>query len=371
MNVDLSIVKHGFVEPWQVDLPRDFRLNLPNKPPVESPSAGTPTPATNRGGLLTNAPMQYRNNPEQAISCEDREGNGKCGALWRATTPCRLARTGAESSQACRSQADGAFTPLRVGMFRLQPYGVECFCWCIRQTCRIGVVYTKLGVKSLLGDESERTHQHFFRATSSTFRTIGRKPSWFGRQSRVVHQFCWCGSETCTVKPSLENDRTDETARHGESAPSRAERQVNLHQHLSEAVKGRNTCDGATPGATPTNRGHFLPAVQKYPNNTAISGGTPQRRSPWYDSPGSLATETGQWSEALPLNSGETAEKEHTLAGCPSDRVLTKALGEQSPGTAEKINRTLSGNSLLLTAEYPDVCTRPEHWTVTGFRGLL
>lgn len=29
---------------------------------------------------LTNAPMQYRSHPEQAISCEGREGNGKCGA---------------------------------------------------------------------------------------------------------------------------------------------------------------------------------------------------------------------------------------------------------------------------------------------------
>jgi hypothetical protein len=37
---------------------------------------------------LTNAPMQYRKNPEQAISCAGREGNGKCGATSRNAAWC-------------------------------------------------------------------------------------------------------------------------------------------------------------------------------------------------------------------------------------------------------------------------------------------
>lgn len=122
--------------------------------------------------------------------------------------------------------------------------------------------------------------------------------------------------------------------------------------------KQRLSFDRQTLSPSPhKRRGLFpLPAANSNPA-AAISGGSPQRLCPWYDSPGSLATETGQWSEALPLNSGETSENEHTLAGCPSDRVLTKALGEQSLGTAEKINRTLSGNSLLLTLDDPELCT--------------
>ncbi len=34
---------------------------------------------------LYNAAMQYRNNPEQAISCAGREVNGKCAALYAAS----------------------------------------------------------------------------------------------------------------------------------------------------------------------------------------------------------------------------------------------------------------------------------------------
>lgn len=40
--------------------------------------------------ILPTAPMQYRSNPEQAISCADREGNGKCGAICE--TPRRPAK---------------------------------------------------------------------------------------------------------------------------------------------------------------------------------------------------------------------------------------------------------------------------------------
>ena len=36
---------------------------------------------------LSNAPMQYRNHPEQAISCADREDDRKCGATY-ATERC-------------------------------------------------------------------------------------------------------------------------------------------------------------------------------------------------------------------------------------------------------------------------------------------
>jgi len=34
------------------------------------------------GDFLPRGPMQYRINPEQAISCADREGNGKCGPTY-------------------------------------------------------------------------------------------------------------------------------------------------------------------------------------------------------------------------------------------------------------------------------------------------
>lgn len=66
---------------------------------------------------------------------------------------------------------------------------------------------------------------------------------------KTVGHFCWCGLEVCTTKPTPENDRTDETARRGESAPSKAKRRVNLHQHYPrsnyrDGVPLEHTCDG-------------------------------------------------------------------------------------------------------------------------------
>lgn len=88
MNVEKSIVGHGFVEPWQVDLPRDFRLNLPNKPPVESPSAGTPTPATNRGGLFLGAASEQTGFDSRCVHhLQAVKGRNTCDGATPGATP--------------------------------------------------------------------------------------------------------------------------------------------------------------------------------------------------------------------------------------------------------------------------------------------
>lgn len=75
-----------------------------------APAVGTADITANPETAATTlpiAPMQYRDNPEQAISCAGREGNGKCGATNAMQTRLSRRPEGGSPGERHKSTSDG------------------------------------------------------------------------------------------------------------------------------------------------------------------------------------------------------------------------------------------------------------------------